>query len=72
MNRDGLRRKLIELAENGETSVNDLRRQWLGEMYDLGCLTHEKYHLMMSWIEGEEAVEMHDYQLLDYHKTIDS
>jgi hypothetical protein len=47
-----------------------LRREWLVEMYGLGCLTHEQYHLIMSWIDAEEAVENLDYQILDYYKII--
>ena len=70
MNSDERLKKLNAIAVNGNTSVNDLRREWLGEMYDLGCLTHEQYHLIMSWIEAEEAVESLDYQILDYYETV--
>jgi len=70
MNSDERLKKLNAIAVNGNTSVNDLRREWLGEMYDLGCLTHERYHLIMSWIEAEEAVESLDYQILEYHEMI--
>jgi hypothetical protein len=71
MNRDEVRRKLIKFAENSDKSVSDLRRQWLGEMYELGCLTHEKYCLMMSWIEAEEGVQTLDLQIVDYHDSMD-
>jgi hypothetical protein len=63
---------LKTIAEKGCKSVHDLRRQWLEEMYELGCLTHENYHLIVSWIEGMEAVEMLDCQILDYYETIGS
>jgi hypothetical protein len=70
MGSDDVRRKLIEVAEDKGSSICDLRRQWIGEMYELGCLTHEKYLLLMGWIEAEEAVEMLDCQILDYHETM--
>jgi hypothetical protein len=70
MGSDDVRCRLIEVAEDKGSSICDLRRQWIGEMYELGCLTHEKYLLLMGWIEAEEAVESLDYQILDYYKTI--
>ena len=70
MNRDDVRRKLIEFAERGDSTVGDFRRQWLREMYDLGCLTHDEYILMITWIEVEEAVEGLDRQILEYHESI--
>jgi hypothetical protein len=70
MNSDERHKKLNTIAVNGNTSVNDLRRDWLGEMYDLGCLTYEKYVLIISWIEAEEAVESLDYQIIDYYEII--
>ena len=67
---DDVRSELIKIAENAGSSNYELRRQWIGEMYELGCLTHEKYLLLMSWIEAEEAIEMIDCQFLESDQAL--
>ena len=69
MGNNEVRRRLVEIAEDTGSSICELRRQWIGEMYELGCLTHEKYLLLMSWIEAEEAIEMIDRQILESNQA---
>ena len=67
---DDVRGKLIEIADDTGSSLHELRRLWIGEMYEFGCLTHEKYLLLMNWIEAEEAVEMIDGQILESRQAL--
>jgi len=56
MNSDERHKKLNAIAANGNTSVNELRREWLRAMHDLICLTHEMYHLQEQTDPDKEAV----------------
>ena len=70
MGNDDVRRKLVEAAEDAGASLYDLRQQWKGETYELGSLTHEKYLLLLRWIEAEEAIKVIDCQILESRQAL--
>ena len=70
MSGDYVRLRLIKISEDEDMSIHNLRRQWIGETYELGCLTHEKYLLLMSWIEADEAIEMIDRQIVESNQAL--
>ena len=64
-NREDVRKRVWEIAEECNTTPFELRKMVIRDYYDIGCMDHEEYVLIMGWIEAQERIHAADCEIVE-------